>query len=220
MPDFIPGLELSRLFFSEAVKPILDAEFPELRYDAAVIDSGSEVLGFDTEMSRDHHWGPRVSLFVSAEDHPQVAEAINIAMRRRLPYSFRGYSTSYAPLPHEPHILGFEERSEGEVNHRVSVLVLRETVRDYLGFDLNDQLTPADWLSFPQQKLRTLTHGAVYSSGLGEVAAMRERLGYYPRDVWLYLMAAGWTRISQEEAFVGRTGDVGDELGSRVIAAR
>ena len=81
-------------------------------------------------------------------------------------------------------------------------------------------LTPADWLTFPQQKLRTITGGAVYHSGLGELDALRDRLRYYPRDVWLYLMAAGWTRISQEEAFIGRTGDVGDELGSRVIAAR
>ena len=225
MPEFIPGLELSRLFYEEAVKPILDADFPNLRYDAALIDSGSEVLGFDTEMSRDHHWGPRVSIFVTAEDAsqvtmPKLADAIDRAMRRKLPYTFRGYSTSFEPIPDEPHILRFAERTEGEVNHRVSVVVLRDVIRGYLGFDLNDDLTAADWLSFPQQKLRTLTHGAVYHSGLGEVDAMRERLRYYPRDVWLYLMAAGWTRISQEEPFMGRTGDVGDELGSRVIAAR
>ena len=36
----------------------------------------------------------------------------------------------------------------------------------------------------------------------------------------LYLLAAQWTKISQEEAFVGRTGDVGDELGSQIVAAR
>ncbi len=35
MSDFIPGLELSRLYFLEAVKPILDADFPRLRYAAA-----------------------------------------------------------------------------------------------------------------------------------------------------------------------------------------
>ncbi|PYS82501.1 MAG: hypothetical protein DMF67_12580 [Acidobacteria bacterium] len=57
MADFIPGIELSRLFFFEAVKPVLDAEFPRLRYGAALIGTGSEVLGFDTEMSADHHWG-------------------------------------------------------------------------------------------------------------------------------------------------------------------
>ena len=44
-------------------------------------------------------------------------------------------------------------------------------------------------------------------------ATSRATFGYY-------LMAAGWMRISQEEPFVGRTGDVGDDLGSRVIAAR
>ncbi len=220
MPDFMPGLELSRLFYVEAVKPVLDAEFPDLRYDAAVIGSGSEVLGFDTEMSRDHHWGPRVTIFVSAAEHAQVAAAIAETMRRRLPYTIRGYSTSFAPIPEEPHILRFEERSEGEVNHRVTVEVLREMVRGYLNFDLNDAISAADWLTFPQQKLRTLTQGAVYHGGLGEVEAMRERLHYYPRDVWLYLMAAGWARIGQEEPFMGRTGDVGDDLGSRVLAAR
>src|SRR5262249_55192618 len=45
-------------------------------------------------------------------------------------------------------------------------------------------------------------------------------LEWYPQDVWLYLLAAQWQRIAQEEAFVARCGDVGDELGSRVVAAR
>jgi len=220
MPDFIPGLELSRLFYEEAVKPVLDADFPDLRYDAAVIGSGSEVLGFDTEMSRDHHWGPRVSIFVTEGDHPQVAESIKVLLRRKLPYKFRGYSTSFEPIPAEPWILRFEERSEGEVNHRVTVDTLRSATRSYLDFDLNDEITPADWLTFPQQKLRTLTAGAVYHSGLGDLDSLRARLNYYPRDLWLYLLACQWMRISQEEPFVGRTGDVGDDLGSRVIAAR
>jgi hypothetical protein len=52
------------------------------------------------------------------------------------------------------------------------------------------------------------------------LAPLREKLSFYPRDVWLYLLAAQWTRISQEEAFVGRCGDLGDELGSRINAAR
>lgn len=34
---FIPGRELSRLYFVEAVKPILDDAFPDLRYDATLI---------------------------------------------------------------------------------------------------------------------------------------------------------------------------------------
>jgi len=38
--------------------------------------------------------------------------------------------------------------------------------------------------------------------------------------VWLYLLANQWRKIDQEEPFMGRCGDVGDELGSHWVAAR
>jgi hypothetical protein len=40
---FIPGLRLAGEFFAEAVRPLLDAAFPALRYAAALIGPGSEV---------------------------------------------------------------------------------------------------------------------------------------------------------------------------------
>ena len=55
-PPFIPGLELSARFYREAVRPLLDARFPGLRHAAARLGRGSDVLGFDTEMSMDHDW--------------------------------------------------------------------------------------------------------------------------------------------------------------------
>lgn len=36
---------------------------------------------------------------------------------------------------------------------------------------------------------------------------------WYPHDLWLYLMAAQWQRISQMEPFIGRAGSVRDILG-------
>jgi hypothetical protein len=220
MPDFIPGLELSRLFFEEAVKPVLDADYPALSYDAAIIGSGSEVLGFDTPMSRDHHWGPRVTLFVNDVDQARYSESIVETFRHKLPYGFRGYPTSFEPIPGEAGTLRFEEKVSGPINHRISVTTVRQMLLDELDFDWIRPIEPADWLTFTEQKLRTLTHGAVYHTGLGEIPAMRTQLAYYPHDVWLYVLAAGWQRIGQEEPFVGRTGDVGDDIGSRLIAAR
>lgn len=38
MPEFVPGLALSRAFYHEQVAPILDARFPDLRYCEALID--------------------------------------------------------------------------------------------------------------------------------------------------------------------------------------
>lgn len=47
-----------------------------------------------------------------------------------------------------------------------------------------------------------------------------ERPSAGTRDLWLHVLSCQWQRISQEEAFVGRCGEVGDELGSAVVAAR
>jgi hypothetical protein len=55
MPKFIPGLKLCELFYRQAVKPVLDADFPQVQHAAALIGHGSEVLDFDTPLSTDHH---------------------------------------------------------------------------------------------------------------------------------------------------------------------
>jgi hypothetical protein len=88
-----------------------------------------------------------------------------------------------------------------------------------LGFDPSKKIGVIDWLTFPQQRLLELVSGKVYYDGLGQLRKIRAKLEFYPRDVWLYLLAAQWTKISQEEAFVGRAGDIGDELGSQVVSA-
>lgn len=92
-------------------------------------------------------------------------------------------------------------------------------VSDYLGINPKGSLAPADWLSIPQQRFRTFTGGALYHDDL-DLADARARFDYYPKDVWLYLLASSWQRIGQEEHLMGRAGDAGDELGSRLIAAR
>jgi len=38
--------------------------------------------------------------------------------------------------------------------------------------------------------------------------------------VWLYLLAASWQRIGQEEHLMPRAGEAGDEMGSSIIGAR
>lgn len=219
MPKFIPGLELSKLFYQQEVTPILNQNFPKLRYSAALIGWGSEVLRFDTPVSRDHHWGPRVLLFLSEKDYPKLKDAISQALSDHLPYDFMGYSTSYS----EPEPNGVRhpvKTTRGPVNHMINIYTVKSFFTVRLGFDPNHTITTADWLVFPQQRLLELTSGEVYYDGLGELEKARAKLEYYPNDVWLYMLAAQWTRISQEEAFVGRAGHVGDELGSQLVAAR
>jgi len=220
MPEFIPGLKLGELFYHEAVKPIIERSFPALRYTAALIGDGSEILGFDTAMSSDHHWGPRAMLFLSEADLAQYCDALHETFAHNLPYTFHGYSTHFSPPdPNDNGVQHLRLVNSGPINHRVEMMTIRQFFADFLGVDPYGAIEVTDWLTFPEQKLRAVTAGAIYHDDLG-LEAIRAKLAYYPRDVWLYLLAAGWTRIGQEEAFVGRTGYVGDDLGSQVIAAR
>ncbi|TLN04124.1 DUF4037 domain-containing protein, partial [bacterium] len=165
-------------------------------------------------------WGPRLLLFLSDQDWPERA-AVHEMLAMKLPSQFLGYFTHFSPPNPEDHGTQLPRAPlPGEpINHRVELNTPSAYCMDWLGWDVQAPLTAADWLTFPQQKLLAFTAGEVYHDDLG-LEELRGRLAYYPRDVWLYLLAAGWARVAQEEHLAGRAGYVGDELGAQLIAAR
>ena len=203
--NFIPGLELSKKFYWEAVRPILASHYPDVPHSAALLGNGSEVLGFDTAMSMDHDWCPRVMIFLGEEDYQNIAEALESTIRNNLPSSFCGHN--------------IKPQNETTRLQPVVILTARKLILDYLGFDIQSELEPADWLTFPEQELCAITRGAIHWDDI-HLQEIRQRFAYYPKDVWLYLLAAGWNRIGQEEHLMSRAGYVGDEIGSALIAAR
>jgi hypothetical protein len=215
---FVPGLTLAERFYREAIRPILDASFPGLPHSAALIGCGSEVLGFDTAVSTDHHWGPRAMLLLAEDDHARHADAVHEALRQSLPVSFLGWPTGFGP-PDEIGVRKLAVATSGPVDHMVTVETIGGFLGGYLATDVEHPLTPVDWLMIPSQLLRSITGGGVFHDDLG-VATMLARFAWYPHDVWLYLLSAAWMRIGEEEHLVGRAGQVGDELGAAVIGAR
>ena len=219
MTEFVPGLKLSELFYEETVRPVLQKHFPQLPYSAALIGHGSEVLGFDTERSTDHHWGPRVQIFLNADDNARYSSPVREVLSRELPVRFRGYSTNWGP-PDGKGVQLLQAVESGPVNHRVETLTIRAFVENLLCFDPYGGIDVLNWLTFLQQELLCLTAGKVFYDGLGELENIRSKFSYYPHDVWLFLIASQWMKISQEETFPGRCAEVGDDIGSRIIAAR
>src|SRR5690242_4310153 len=126
MVAFESGLELSGRFYSEAVRPALDAAFPGLPHAAALMGRGSEVLGFDDEMSTDHDWNARVLVFLGPDDLGR-RDDVDAELRRRLPGTFRG-----CEVAHEVH-------------------GVRDWFLDGLAVDVDAELSAADWLSLPEQ---------------------------------------------------------------------
>jgi Domain of unknown function (DUF4037) len=219
MQNFIPGLELSKLFYTEAAKPILKRLFPQISYSAALLGWGSEVLGYDDIQSSDHHWGPRFFLFLSAQNHEKYKNAIAEALSHNLPHRFRGYATNFGE-PDQVGVRLLKETEAGPVNHMIYIETIENFFEWYLGCNPYQLLTAADWLSFSEHKLLGVTSGQVFHDGLGELEDIRRKFHYYPRDVWLYQLVAQWIKIFEEREFVSRSGAAGDELGSMVIAAR
>jgi Domain of unknown function (DUF4037) len=173
------GLELARRFYDEAVRPILERSFPRLEHAAGLIGPGSEILGYDDDLSTDHDWGPRAQLFVRDAG---FAPEVESALARELPAEFGGFRA-----------------------HRVEVFATADYLRERIGVDPLEGFGVADWLMTPSQRLLELTAGAVFADPIGDLTRVRELLDWYPHDVWLVVMAGHWRRVAQLEHVAGRT---------------
>jgi hypothetical protein len=216
--NFLPGLDLSEAFYKEAVKPFMDEHFPELVYSAVRIGHGSDVLGYDTAQSMDHDWGPKLQIFLKDSDYSLVKEDLDAKLRDNLPCEIRGFPTNFKH--NEDGSSGMHPIDSGPVNHGIAIDTVSGFFIGYLGFNPSEDLRIIDWLVLPQQILLSIANGRVFHDGLEKMKPIVTNLEYYPPDLWLYLLSNQWERIAQEVAFMGRCGQVGDELGSRIVATR
>lgn len=200
-PAFMPGLDLAEAFYREVLAPLIDAP-----HAAALLGEGSEVLGFDTERSTDHEWGPRAQLFVPAGD----VAAVQARVAAGLPAEFRGFPTAWFSL------------ATGGVADHVEVTTAGEWLTSALGVPLTagTGLDTAGWLALPQQRLLHVTAGRVFRDDLGELTAARTALAWYPDDVWRWMVAVQWHLIGNAEPLRARCRDLDDARGAALLTAR
>ncbi|TWD83467.1 phage gpG-like protein [Kribbella amoyensis] len=198
MTTFTSARDLGAGFHAEVIRPLLG----DVPYAAGLVGWGSDVLGYDTARSTDHGWGPRLHVFVDADEVERVRKRID----DNLPDLYQGHPIRF----------GWDTQTP---IHHITVTTMADWLTGHLGFDATQGIRTQDWLITPQQMLLGVTSGAVYADD-GRLAPVREALRWYPDDVWLWMLACQWSRIGQEEPFVQRTDEVGDHLGSRVLAAR
>jgi len=218
MSEFLPGLRLAEIFYREAVAPILADHYPGLTYSAALIGSGSDVLGFDTARSMDHEWGPRLQIFLGGEDAARLGPEIHERLRQELPSEVAGISTHFSE-GEEAGIRHLRPHTGGPVAHKVGIHSVAAFLREGYGLPGYRNLSLVDWLTATDQVLLELTKGAIFHDGLDDLRPMQAALSSYPDQVWRYRLAAQWARVGEMVAFVGRTAEVGDTIGSCLTAA-
>ena len=193
---FRSARELSAAFYADVIRPVVDVP-----HAAGLLGWGSDVLGYDTERSMDHGWGPRLQVFV---DEPAgVRDAIEQALPATRTTGIRCGS-------------GGTRRSRSTTSRS-----RRSATGLWTCSGLMPRLESAVRTGWSRRSRCCSASSPVpCTPTTGRLARIRSALQWYPDEIWRWSLACQWSRIGQEEPFVQRTHEVGDELGSRVLAAR
>ncbi|MEZ4673806.1 MAG: DUF4037 domain-containing protein [Caldilineaceae bacterium] len=173
-------IDISRSFFEEVVKPILQEHFPVETAQTAfgVFGYGSEALRLDDEYSRDHHWGLRIDALMPSAIFETKRHAIMATLGAHLPESYQGQSLRAG------HLAG-----AGLAPDNLQAFLMRT-----VGIDHAPQ-TYREWLKIPEEDIIHIINGEVWSDPLGEFTAIREVFQrYYPEPVRLRRIA-NWCRF-------------------------
>jgi hypothetical protein len=164
------GLELSKAFYEEYGKPMLEEQFPQILPYLAVglTGSGSECYGYDDEISRDHDFEPGFCIFLPGED----------VVDRRTAFLLE---RAYAGLPKE--YMGIARGGLSPVGGaRHGVFRTEDFFQEKLGSP-DGRLTMNQWLTIPEYALAEAVNGEIFEDAYGEVTRIREAASFYPEDV-------------------------------------
>jgi hypothetical protein len=175
------GNQLSHDFFRDVVLPILKDRFAGNvgSLSAAMVGDGSDILGYDDAISQDHNFAPRVALFLADDAYDEIGKEMAEELRQALPEHYMDVLLLWT-----------------EYVTSVQVFPLRRYFQQYLGVRSIPCAT-MDWLRCDEQKLLNVTVGRVFHDPSGQLAALRNELGYYPQGVRLYLLHVCFARMSE-----------------------
>jgi hypothetical protein len=161
----VKGLEISRRFFLEWGLPFLQQHFPRLvtRLAAGKI-GGSDCLGADDALSRDHDWGPVFMLWMDEDDHREYGPAVRQKIDEQAPDSFLGYSR-----PDNSYVAEIHSRVE-YFDHHVGIHVPPES--------------GSEWMpdAYGEEMLYDITHGSIYYDPAGRFTSLRRGFAAFAGD--------------------------------------
>lgn len=178
------GIEISKAYFEEYGKPMLETDFSEaLPYlCVGLVGSGSECFGFDDEVSRDHDFEPGFCIFIPGED----------VLDRRTEFLLE---RAYAKLPKE--FMGLKKGLVSPVGgRRNGVIRISDFYTDKLGHP-DGELSIQDWLTLPDSFLFEATDGEIFFDNYGEFTKIRNKIKECPEDIRLKKLAGNLLVMAQ-----------------------
>ncbi len=177
------GIELSRAFYLEYGRPMIERDFATVsdRIAVGLVGHGSECFGFDDDISRDHDFDAGFCIWLTDADEREFGFKLFRAYSK-LPREYKGYTMVQKSL------FGSEHKGV----HTISEFYSRYTGSGG-ALQTNEQ-----WLAIPDFYLAEATNGEVFCDPLGEFTAIRNQLlGGMPQDVWYKKIASKALTLAQ-----------------------
>jgi len=179
----LSGLELSERYFFEIGLPALREQFPEVcaRMAAGLAGEGSECMGYDDMVSRDHDFAPDFCVWLSDEDYERFGADMQKAYDA-LPKEYNGVKK-----------IATSVQGEG----RRGILRSSDFYRKFTGGARGPE-TLSDWLFVPEYSMACAVNGKIFQTGDGMFMGIREKLQRgYPEDVRKKKIAARAVYMAQ-----------------------
>lgn len=178
------GIEISKAYFEEYGRPMLEKDFSDILPYLCVgmVGSGSDCYGFDDEISRDHDFEPGFCIFIPNED----------AVDRRKEFLLE---RAYAKLPKE--FIGLKRSLVSPVGgRRNGVIRTEEFYTNKIG-SADGKLSVLDWLTISESYLFEATNGEIFFDNYGEFSEIRNRIMNMPEDIRLKKLAGNMLLMAQ-----------------------
>lgn len=168
------GLNLCESYYFDIGKPMLENAFSNYmsKMSIGLVGMGSECLGYDDEISRDHDFGPGFCIWLPKKDYREIGFVLQNAYNQ-------------LTLEYE----GFKRENSKRGQGRLGVFCIEDF------FIIPQSLM--QWLEIDEYLLCMLTGGRIFDDFLGEVTSRRKILKYYPEDVRLKKLAKSVAKMAQ-----------------------
>lgn len=181
------GMQLARDYWLAYVKPMLDERYAEFapRIAVGLVGHGSECYGFDDALSRDHDFGPRLCMWLTASDYARIGEQLQ-ADYESLPAQCNGFARTAAT-----------PRAQG-AGRRSGVFEIGEFFTSITGYPIApSENEPHLWMMLDEATLAAATNGRVFADALGAFSKTRQSFKLMPDDVRLALISKRLGMIAQ-----------------------
>lgn len=173
------GLDAARALYLEKGAELIHTRFPEFESRIAVglAGAGSQCLGFDDDISRDHDFEPGFCLWLTDADD----NSIGLALSREMHCLFGGKVSQSSALG----------------TSGVGVMRISNFYRRFTGLPGAPE-TWQDWLYLPSYSLAQAVSGDVFRDDLGEFSRIRHEIAFgMPEDVRRKKVAARLALMAQ-----------------------